>query len=116
VLVDLLAIVIFALVGRASHAEAADLLGLATTAWPFLAGWLLGALAARMWRRPAASSTGVIVWLGTLIGGMLLRVATSAGVQLSFVIVAAIVLAIFLIGWRAAYRLIRARVQPVPEA
>jgi MFS-type transporter involved in bile tolerance (Atg22 family) len=115
VLVDLLAIVIFALVGRASHAERADLLGLATTAWPFLGGWLLGALAARIWRRPAALSTGVIVWLGTLVGGMLLRVATHAGVQLSFVIVAGVVLAVFLVGWRAGYRLIRARVQPAPE-
>jgi hypothetical protein len=116
VLVDLLAIVIFALVGRVSHAEAAALLGLGLTAWPFLAGWLLGALVARIWRRPAALSTGIIVWLGTLVGGMVLRLVTYAGVQVAFVIVAAIVLAILLIGWRAGYGLIRARVQPVPES
>jgi Protein of unknown function (DUF3054) len=116
VLVDLLAIVVFALVGRVSHAEAADLRGLGITAWPFLAGWLLGALVARIWRRPAALSTGIVVWLGTLVGGMVLRLVTYAGVQVSFVIVAAIVLAILLIGWRAGYGLIRARVQPAAES
>ena len=110
VLVDLVAIVVFALVGRSSHAESLALLGLATTAWPFLAGWLVGALVARIWRRPIDLVTGALVWLGTLVIGMLLRVATGAGVQLSFVIVAAIVLAVFLIGWRAAYTLIRSRV------
>ena len=110
VLVDLVAIVVFALVGRSSHAESVDLLGLAGTAWPFLAGWFVGALVARIWRRPVDLVTGVIVWLGTLALGMLLRAATGAGVQLSFVVVAAIVLAVFLIGWRAAYALIRSRV------
>ena len=110
VLVDLVAIVVFALVGRSSHAESVDLLGLAGTAWPFLAGWLIGAVVARIWRHPVDLVTGAFVWLGTLIIGMLLRVATGAGVQPSFVIVAAIVLAAFLIGWRAAYTLIRSRV------
>jgi len=33
---------------------------------------------------------------------MLLRAASGQGVQVAFVIVAAIVLAVFLIGWRAA--------------
>jgi len=47
------------------------------------------------------------VWLGTVIGGMALRVLTGAGVQLSFIIVASIFLAVFLIGWRAGLRLIQ---------
>ena len=47
---------------------------------------------------------------------MLLRVATGAGVQLSFVIVAAIVLAVLPVGWRAAYALIRSPAVPETAA
>jgi hypothetical protein len=38
---------------------------------------------------------------------MALRVLTGAGVQLSFIIVASIFLAVFLIGWRAGLQLIQ---------
>jgi len=105
--VDVICILIFAIIGRSSHQEANDLLGVAHTAWPFLAGCLLGTLIGRTWRRPYALRSGVAVWLGTVIGGMALRVLTGAGVQLSFIIVASIFLAVFLIGWRAALKLIR---------
>ncbi|HEY6682291.1 MAG TPA: DUF3054 domain-containing protein, partial [Propionibacteriaceae bacterium] len=96
--VDVICILIFAIIGRSSHQEATDLLGVAHTAWPFLAGCLLGTLIGRTWRRPYALRTGVAVWLGTVIGGMTLRVLTGGGIQLSFIIVASIFLAVFLIG------------------
>jgi hypothetical protein len=105
--VDVICILIFAIVGRSSHQEATDLLGVAHTAWPFLAGCLLGTLLGRTWRHPYALASGVAVWLGTVIGGMTLRVLTGAGVQLSFVVVASIVLALFILGWRAGLRLIQ---------
>ena len=105
--VDVICILIFAIIGRSSHQEATDLLGVAHTAWPFLAGCLLGTLIGRTWRRPYALRSGVAVWLGTVIGGMALRVLTGGGVQLSFVIVASIFLAVFLIGWRAGLQLIQ---------
>jgi hypothetical protein len=38
---------------------------------------------------------------------MTLRVLTGAGVQLSFVVIASIVLALFILGWRAGLRLIQ---------
>ncbi len=104
---DVIAIVIFAIVGRSSHAEGTDLLGVFHTAWPFLVGALIGLLAGRVWRAPGTLNSGVFVWLGALVAGMLLRYASGGGIQLSFVIVAGIVLALFLIGWRAAYALIR---------
>ena len=88
--VDVICILIFAIIGRSSHQEANDLLGVAHTAWPFLAGCLLGTVIGRTWRRPYALRSGVAVWLGTVIGGMALRVLTGAGVQLSFIIVASI--------------------------
>jgi hypothetical protein len=105
--VDVICILVFAIIGRSSHQEATDLLGVAHTAWPFLAGCLLGTLIGRTWRHPYALTSGVAVWLGTVIGGMTLRVLTGAGVQLSFVVVASIVLALFILGWRAGLRLIQ---------
>ena len=105
--VDVICILVFAIVGRSSHQEATDLLGVAHTAWPFLAGCLLGTLIGRTWRHPYALTSGVAVWLGTVIGGMTLRVLTGAGVQLSFVVIASIVLALFILGWRAGLRLIQ---------
>jgi hypothetical protein len=46
--------------------------------------------------------TGIVVWLSTVVVGMLLRKATSAGVAASFVVVAATVTALLLLGWRVA--------------
>jgi peptidoglycan/LPS O-acetylase OafA/YrhL len=105
--VDVICILVFAILGRSSHQETTDLLGVAHTAWPFLAGCLIGALVGRTWRQPFSLKSGVAVWLGTVAGGMVLRVLTGGSVQLSFVIVASCVLAIFLIGWRAVFRLIQ---------
>lgn len=73
------------------------------TAWPFLTGTALGWLVSRGWRRPTAVlPTGVVVWLCTVIVGMLLRKASSAGVAASFVVVASTVTALVLLGWRVA--------------
>lgn len=105
--VDVICVLIFAIVGRSNHNEANDLLGVVRTAWPFLVGGLAGALAGRTWHRPTALLSGVATWLGALVIGMLLRLATGAGVQLPFVIVAALVLALLLVGWRAAFGLIQ---------
>jgi peptidoglycan/LPS O-acetylase OafA/YrhL len=105
--VDVICILIFAILGRSSHQETTDLLGVAHTAWPFLAGCLAGTLIGRTWRHPVSLKSGVAVWLGTVIGGMVLRVLSGAGVQVSFIVVASCVLALFLIGWRAGLRLIQ---------
>jgi Protein of unknown function (DUF3054) len=105
--VDVICILVFAILGRSSHQETTDLLGVAQTAWPFLAGWVMGTLIGRTWRHPVSLKSGVAVWLGTVVGGMVLRALTGAGVQLSFIIVASCVLALFLIGWRAGLRLIQ---------
>ncbi|HEY6811054.1 MAG TPA: DUF3054 domain-containing protein [Propionibacteriaceae bacterium] len=105
--VDVICILVFAILGRSSHEETTDLLGVAHTAWPFLAGCLMGTLIGRTWRHPVSVKSGVAVWLGTVVGGMVLRVLTGAGVQLTFIIVASCVLALLLIGWRAGLRLIQ---------
>lgn len=102
VLADVIAIVVFCTVGRRSHAEGLSLAGVAETAWPFLSGTLIGWLVCRGWRNPTAlAPTGVTVWLATVVIGMALRKATSQGVVVSFVIVASLVTALLLLGWRA---------------
>jgi Protein of unknown function (DUF3054) len=109
IVTDGVAILAFATIGRLSHAEGLSLPGVIEVAWPFLVGGAVGTLAGRIWRRPAALSSGAAVWAGTLVGGMLLRWLTGGGVQLSFVVVAGVTLALFLIGWRAVLRLARVR-------
>ena len=99
---DVLGVLVFCAVGRSSHDEGLNIAGVATTAWPFLAGTVVGWLASRGWRQPTAvAPTGVIVWLSTVVVGMVLRKASSAGVAASFVLVAASVTAVLLLGWRA---------------
>jgi Protein of unknown function (DUF3054) len=100
--VDVIAVLVFCALGRRSHDEGLNLGGVATTAWPFLSGTVVGWLVSRAWRRPTAvAPTGLIVWLCTVVVGMLLRKASSAGVAASFVVVAASVTAVLLLGWRA---------------
>jgi len=105
--VDVICILVFAIVVRHAHQEATDLLGVAHTAWPFLAGCLVGTLLGRTWRHPLSLRSGVAVWLGTVAIGMSLRLLTGAGISLSFVIVASCVLALLLLGWRAGLQLIQ---------
>ena len=100
-LADIACVVVFCTIGRRSHAEGITLGGVAETAWPFLTGTAVGWLATRAWRRPTAlTPTGLGVWIGTVVVGMLLRKLTSQGTALSFVVVASVVTAILLLGWR----------------
>lgn len=46
-----------------------------------------------------------MVWISTVVIGMLLRKASAQGVAVSFVIVASTVTAVFLLGWRGLARL-----------
>jgi hypothetical protein len=99
--VDIVCVLIFAIVGRGSHRrEANDLVGVLSTAWPFLAGTLTGYVVARAWRHPASLRSGAVIWLCTVSVGMLLRLASGRGAALTFVLVAAIALGILLLGWR----------------
>ena len=100
---DIVCVVVFCAIGRRSHAEGLSAAGIAETAWPFLAGTAVGWLVSRGWRRPTAlAPTGVVVWACTVAVGMLLRKASSHSVAVSFVVVASLVTAVLLLGWRAA--------------
>jgi peptidoglycan/LPS O-acetylase OafA/YrhL len=102
-LVDVVLVVVFAAIGRASHSETSPVLGAVTTAWPFLVGTLVGWTVVRLRRKgwPIGVGPGITVWFSTVLFGMLLRLATQQGTALPFVAVAAVTLAVLLIGWRA---------------
>jgi hypothetical protein len=109
VITDVVLVLAFVMIGRASHhaggglAGVSGLAGIASTAWPFLTGLAAGELAVRSWRRPVALvPTGVVVWLGTVAIGMTLRVIAGQGTAVAFIAVALGFLGLFLLGWRAA--------------
>ncbi|MCD6638603.1 MAG: DUF3054 domain-containing protein [Nocardioides sp.] len=98
---DLVLVVLFAVAGRSSHEEGLTLGGIAHTAWPFVVGLLVGWAVILLRRTPPASlAAGLLVWLATLLGGMVLRVLTDAGTALPFVVVATLVTGALLVGWR----------------
>ena len=100
---DVILVIVFAAIGRASHDEANPVLGSLRTAWPFLAGTVSGWLLVRALRKdwPVDVGPGITVWFATVVFGMVLRRLTGAGTAPSFVVVASLVLALLLVGWRA---------------
>src|SRR5882724_528082 len=107
-LADAVCVIVFCAIGRRSHAEGLTVAGIAQTTWPFLTGLGVGWVLIRGWRKPfAVVPTGLAVWVCTVVVGMLLRKATSAGVQTSFVVVASLVTAALMLGWRGVAALIR---------
>jgi hypothetical protein len=107
VALDVGCVLVFVIIGRASHTKGESLAGIASTAWPFLAGLGVGWLAARGWRRPLAiSPEGLAIWLCTVALGMILRVVSGQGTAVAFIAVALVFLALFLLGWRLLARLV----------
>ncbi|HLH82029.1 MAG TPA: DUF3054 domain-containing protein [Trebonia sp.] len=106
-LLDACCVLLFVVIGRASHTQGETLTGIASTAWPFLAGLAAGWAASRAWRRPAAlRPAGVCAWLATVALGMALRVVSGQGTAVAFVAVALAFLGLFLLGWRAVWKLV----------
>lgn len=110
-ILDAVFVLVFAVIGRASHEE--DAAGFLLTAWPFLVALVVGHLAAALLparpRRPWSPGWGAVVWAVTVIGGMLLRVVSGETAQVAFIIVATLVLGVLLVGWRVVAALVRRR-------
>ncbi len=107
---DLVLVLIFAMVGRASHAESLTLGGIAQTAWPFvvacLFGWVVVNLLDDTGYGPRAA---LVVWLVTVLAGMGLRIVAGGTAELAFVLVATGFLFSSFFGWRLVARLVRSR-------
>jgi FtsH-binding integral membrane protein len=107
VLLDVCCVLVFVVIGRASHTEGETLAGIVSTGWPFLCGLAAGWVVSRAWRYPfALRPAGLPVWLVTVALGMVLRVVSGQGIAAAFVVVALAFLGLFLLGWRLLARLV----------
>ena len=101
-LLDVCSVLAFVIIGRNAHHNGDTPAGVWHTAWPFLAGLMIGLWAVRFWRKPTAiRPAGLGAWLGAGGLGMVIRVAAGQGTALAFIGVAFAFLALFLLGWRA---------------
>ncbi|MBA8823575.1 hypothetical protein FHX42_000904 [Saccharopolyspora lacisalsi] len=105
---DLVVVLLFVLIGRGSHEEGNALVGVVATLWPFAVGTLVGWLVGRGPRHPVSVvPTGLVVWVATVVIGMVLRWATGSGTPVSFIVVTSVFLGVFMLGWRAVALAVR---------
>lgn len=99
---DVVAIVVFVALGRQTHDEGGNaVLGALEVAAPFLIAAAVGWVVARAWRTPLDPVTGTIIWVSTVVVGMVLRrLAFDRGTATPFVIVASVATLVLLVGWR----------------
>ena len=99
---DVASVLLFVVLGRSSHDDGNGLGAILNVAAPFLIGLAVGwVLTPSARTQPFAWRTGVPVWGATVVIGVVLRwFAWDRGTALSFVIVAAAFLGLFLVGWR----------------
>ena len=97
---DAVLVLVFSAIGRANHGLEQSIPGVFESAWPFLVGLLLGWLISRVWIKPTALTTGLIIWVATVAVGQLLRFLTTNSFSVAFLIVSVIVLLVFLVGIR----------------
>jgi hypothetical protein len=106
---DVIAVVVFAAVGRISHAEAESLSGLLATAAPFLIGLVASWATPVVRAHPVGIRAGAVVLAGTAVLGLLLRAAFTGRLPLTFAVVTVVSLAVLLIGWRTLSLLVSHR-------
>lgn len=101
IVADVVAVVVFAAIGRMSHARPDDLLGLLGTAAPFVVA-LVAVWATPVVRaHPVGARAALVVWAGTVVLGLALRAAFTDQFAMSMAVVTAVSLAVLLLGWRA---------------
>ena len=101
---DVLSIMLFVIIGRRNHNEStSSIRGIVEVAAPFLIALALGWFAQRLWTRPLRVERGIILWLITVVFGLILRRSMfDRGIALPFIIVATLFLGVLLVGWRLA--------------
>jgi hypothetical protein len=111
VVVDLVCVLLFAFGGKSSHeASSSDWVVLAIV-WPFAVAVVIAhvALVVRGGNTRRVWPEGVAVFAATYVLGMVLRVLSGRGIEGGFLVVAALFLALTMLGWRAVLRLAASR-------
>lgn len=106
---DLVAVLVFAAAGRASHDESDALGGLLLTAAPFAVGLLVAWATPVVRARPTGLRAGAVALAGTAVLGLLLRAAFTGRLPLTFVAVTIVSLAVLQLGWRGLSALVARR-------
>lgn len=107
VALDFLAIAVFALLARMAH-QSDDMpftfAGWASTVWPFAVGVVLGWIVVTL---AGKTKGGVLVWLTTVVVGLVIwGIRNQQLPHWSFVIVASVMSALLMLGWRGVARLV----------
>lgn len=101
VVLDILLVVLFIAIGRASHHESLKPVEVLVTAWPFILALAIGWVVMLVRKREHMGlGAGIFLWLVTWVGGLALRLSSGDSAATAFIIVAGVTLALFLIGWR----------------
>ena len=107
-ILDVVCIVLFVIIGRRNHGETTDAAGTVRTTLPFLIALSGAWIGAKAWRAPRSLTTGVILWIVTVVVGLgIRRFAFGDGTATAFVIVATLVLGLLLVGTRLPKRVKR---------
>ena len=103
-LFDLVVVLAFVVIGRASHHHGETVTGVVSTAWPFVlglgAGWLVVAVRGRTGVRVV---DGALVLVTMVVVGMTLRVLVGQGTAAAFVAVTLAFNGLFMLGARALW-------------
>ena len=100
-LIDILAVLIFVIIGRDNHGAANTLVGVLETSAPFLIALAVAWIALRLLKIRRRLTTALFVWAVTVGGGLTLRnVAFGEGTALSFIVVTTITLGVLMVGAR----------------
>lgn len=101
-MLDLVAVIVFVVVGRDEHQQTSTIGDILTVSAPFLIGVGVGTALAWAARHDLRRlDAGVIVLITTLVVGMMLRRwAWDRGTAATFVIVTAAFFALMMLGWR----------------
>lgn len=104
---DLVCVFAFAFAGKSSHEAGDSSWVVLAIVWPFALSVLLAhaGVVVRRGRAARVWPEGVAVVLVTYGAGMLLRVLSGRGIAVAFLLVAALFLALTMLGWRSIVRL-----------
>ena len=96
-MIDVVAVVVFVVIGQRNHDGSSDVYGIINLAAPFLIALLTSWVVLRTWREPFNRASFVATWVITVAGGLFLRrVVFDRGIATAFIIVAVITLGLLL--------------------